>query len=417
MENAYLTNRTDDSDAATGEHTMPGTMASEWGADRESSGEPSRELLGTSRGKLDRVGYPLSRALFVFVGLILALTPWTAEYFIERFSHAATRGRIQAEYEHAVAQIAEHSSRLREISIGSQLVFKKIRPSVVSIQAKQTSEILDPNSQGSGFVISEDGYILTNYHVVDDADAVYVEMEGRRKIRAMVVGHDATTDLAVVKIDASGLVPIEWGDSDQLQIGSMVWAIGSPFGLRNSITQGIVSGLHRGGQRNDRLQSFLQTDAAVNPGNSGGPLVDEEGSVVGVNTLIYGEQFQGISFAVPSNICREMCEQIIRKGKVVRGFFGVMPTNVYLDDLEQLGLREVTGAFIQQVVDGTPAEAAGLRAGDVITHWNGKAVPDFQSLYRMIWLTPPHSRARVDYVRRGQPHSVDVIIEQMKNDY
>ncbi len=361
-----------------------------------------------------RGGYPFSRAIFLLVGVVLALTPWTAEYFIERFSLAATRGRIQAEYEHAVTRLEEHADPLREISLGSQLVFQKVRPSVVSIFAIQSSGLADPNSQGSGFVISPDGYVVTNYHVVQEADMVRVEMEGRHSVRAEVIGKDSTTDLAVIKIDANNLVPVDWGDSDNLQIGSLVWAIGSPYGLQNSITQGIISGTHRTGRQDDGIQIFLQTDAAVNPGNSGGPLVDEQGRVVGINTLIYGQRFQGISFAVPSNLCREMCEQMIRNGSVTRGFFGVRPDRIYLDDLERLGMREAFGALVGEVIAGSPAEAAGLRLNDVITHWNNKPVPDPQALYRLIWLTPPFSRTRVDFIRDGQPQMIEVTVGHNK---
>ncbi len=370
-----------------------------------------QELPNVPSTKRKRLSYPVGRALFVFVGVILALTPWTAEYFIERFSRAITRGRIQAEYEFAVQTIAQQSNRLREVSLGSQLVFQKIHPSVVSIQTIQTSGSLRANSQGSGFVFSKDGYIITNHHVVEDAGTVWVEMEGHREIQASVVGTDELTDLAVIKIDANNLIPVEWGDSDQLQIGSMVWAVGSPYGLQNSMTQGIISGTERRGEKGP-YQEFLQTDAAVNPGNSGGPLVDELGRVVGVNTLIFGNRFQGISFAVPSNLCQQICEQIKKNGKVTRGFLGVVPVPIFQDDLGRLKLDSTQGALLQRVESGTPAYAAGLQEDDVIRQWNGHDIHDVTALFHHIGLTAPWTRAKVRIVRDGEEKTIEVTVAE-----
>ena len=363
-----------------------------------------------SRRKNDSM-FTLNRTAFLLLGLFLLIAPWTIEYLIGRYYRAATRARLTAEYEFAVERIGEHSTPLREVSLGSQLVFRKIRPSVVSIQAFSPSDTFKPRAQGSGVVISADGYIVTNHHVIDGFETVSVEMEGRRRMTAKVIGGDELTDLAVIKVDARDLVAAEWGDSDSLEVGSMVWAIGSPFGLQNSVTSGIISSTER---RSDRstYQEFLQTDAAVNPGNSGGPLVDETGRVVGINTLIYGNRYQGISFAVPSSLAHEICDTLIKKGRIVRGYLGVRPTNLFDDDIARLKLPDGEGALLERVESGTPAEIAGLQPDDVIRGWEGRPISNDQLLYRRVGLTPPGSLVDVDLFRNGQNQTIRVKVGQ-----
>lgn len=347
------------------------------------------------------------RAWFLLIGLLLLCAPWGIEYMIGRYQRAATRARLMAEYEFAVEKIGERSAPLREISMGSQMVFRKIRPSVVSIRALGPTDSMRPPAQGSGVAISADGYIVTNHHVIRDFDRVYVEIEGRRQLVARVIGSDILTDLAVIKVDVDNLVPAEWGDSNLLEVGSMVWAIGSPFGLQNSVTSGIISSTER--QTDDNpYQEFLQTDAAVNPGNSGGPLVDENGRVVGINTLIYGNRYQGISFAVPSSLARKICDAIIRDGRFVRGYLGVVPARLFIDDVDRLKLADASGALLERVQPGTPAHSAGLQVNDVIRTWESKPISSDASLFREVGLTPPGSLVEVGFIRNGEPQSVRV---------
>jgi serine protease Do len=355
--------------------------------------------------------FTVNRSVFLGLGVFLLFAPWAIEYLIARYQRAATRARLMAEYEFAVEKIGEQSTPLREISMGSQMVFRKIRPSVVSIQARNTSDASKPRAQGSGIAISADGYIVTNHHVIKDFERVEVEIEGRRRLVAEVIGGDELTDLAVIKVDATDLVPAEWGDSDLLHVGSMVWAIGSPFGLQNSVTSGIISSTERHGESNP-YQEFLQTDAAVNPGNSGGPLVDENGRVVGINTLIYGNRYQGISFAVPSSLARKICDAIIKDGRFVRGFLGVLPARVFTDDMARLNLPDTSGALLQRVDPGTPADGAGLRSDDVIRKWDDKAILNDQLLYREVALTAPGSLVNVSLIRDGEEKSVRVHVGQ-----
>ena len=387
--------------------STPGTGA----GNRSADGQPLRTAVPVRDRAAPLVErrpiFSFGRSLFLLAGILLIFAPWGIEYLIGRYERAATRARLMAEYEFAVERIGTHSTPLREISLGSQLVFRKIRPSVASIQAYSPDEVFKPRAQGSGVVISADGYLVTNHHVIDGFDTVLVEMEGRRRMQADVIGSDELTDLAVLKIDASDLVPAEWGDSDLLEVGSMVWAIGSPFGLQNSVTSGIISSTQRRSDRNS-YQEFLQTDAAVNPGNSGGPLVDESGRVVGINTLIYGNRYQGISFAVPSSLAREICDTLIDKGRVVRGYLGVVPFRLFDDDVARLSLPDAHGALLQSVQPGTPADRAGLRPDDVIRRWEGREIPNDLLLFRRVGLTPPGSWVDVDLIRDGETKVVRV---------
>ena len=259
--------------------------------------------------------------------------------------------------------------------------------------------------------IRDRGYILTNAHVVKDARAIEIVLHDRRSYMATQVGKsDVPNDLAVLKIDAPDLIPADWGDSDDLEVGSIVWAIGSPYGLEQSVTSGIVSAKNRFDESNPQ-QSLLQTDAAVNPGNSGGPLVNAEGKVVGINTAIYGDKFQGISFAVPSVVAKWVYEQITSKGFVNRGRLGVRPLPVFQRDVDRLGLPDIDGAMIQFVEEKSPSAAAGLRRYDVIRKWDGKPITTYGNLYRFVAMTEPNQTVQVELIRDGQLYQVDVTPE------
>ena len=210
------------------------------------------------------------------------------------------------------------------------------------------------------------------------------------------------------------MVPAQWGDSDQLEVGSIVWAIGSPFGLDQSVTSGIISAKNRY-DKNSPQQELLQTDAAVNPGNSGGPLVDAQGRVVGINASIYGDQFQGISFAVPSIQAKFVYEATIENGYVPRAWLGVEPVAVYQRDISRLGLPDINGAKLHDVQRDSPADTGGLRVNDVVRTWNGNDIDDYHKLYRYVSMTPPNSLARVKIIREGVEHDLDIRVGDLKN--
>ena len=352
----------------------------------------------------------LGGAFWFLATICLVLAAWfVGPIAIEKYQYSVTRGRVQAEYENAVAQLK--NAPLSDVSLAYQLVAQKIRPSVVSIQSESTARMgrqqFTTAGQGSGVVLTGSGYIMTNEHVVRNASKVRVTMHDRRQYEADVIGSDEFTDLAVLKIDAGNLVPAEWGNSDDLQVGSMVWAVGSPYGLEQTVTSGILSAKDRQG-RESPYQEFLQTDAAVNPGNSGGPLVNANGQVVGINTSIYGEKFQGISFAVPSAVAQHVYEQIKANRKVSRGFLGVQPEMVLHDDVQRLDLPDLNGALIKVVRRDTPAAQAGIQPDDVIRTWDGHEVRHWNRLYRYIAMTKPASVAKVNIFRDGKSIEVNV---------
>lgn len=335
----------------------------------------------------------------------------------ERYQFAMTRGKAMAEYSNAVNVLKDDP--LATLSMASELIAQRIRPSVVSIECQKMTVSRRGSSgisegQGSGVVIAADGLILTNAHVVADAQQIVVTLHDHRRLPAEKVGIDLANDLAVLRIPASGLVPAEWGDSENLKVGSMVWAIGSPYGLEQTVTSGIISGKNRYGQdphsRQRQTQELIQTDAAVNKGNSGGPLVDSRGTVVGINTSIMGEQFQGISFAIPSSVARFISSQLVRSGNVDYGFLGIKPAGIDQVIAAQLGLPDLKGAFITEVTPGTPAGKAGLQPGDVIRSWNGIEIEDYMMVFRLVQTTLPGTMARMLVFRNGQQVELEIEI-------
>jgi serine protease Do len=258
---------------------------------------------------------------------------------------------------------------------------------------------------GSGVVISADGYILTNNHVVEGADEVKVSIgEATKRYDATVVGRDAFADIAVLKIEATGLTPATFGDSEQLQVGDVVLAIGNPFGVGQSVSRGIVSAVGRGpGLEANRLEDYIQTDAAINPGNSGGALLDSDGRVIGINTAIISGSsgFAGVGFAIPINLVRASAEQIVNTGRVDRGFLGVSPQDLNEDLTAQF--KADKGALLSDVSADSPAEKAGLKPGDVITKVNGVEIRDARHLLLSVSQLAPDSKVTIDYLRDGKP--------------
>lgn len=261
---------------------------------------------------------------------------------------------------------------------------------------------------GSGVIITKDGYILTNNHVIEDADDVKVSIgESTKRYDAKVVGRDAFADLAVLKIEADNLTAAVIGDSEQLEVGDVVLAIGNPFGVGQSVSRGIVSALSRGVGIGP-IEDFIQTDAAINPGNSGGALLDTEGRLVGINTAILSRSggFAGVGFAIPVNLARNIAEQIVNTGRVDRGFLGVAPQDLTEDLVSQFGTEK--GALISEVTEGSPAEKAGLKAGDVIVKIQGTAVRDSRQLLLTVGQFTPGTTVAVDYLRDGKTRTAQV---------
>ncbi|MDQ7731580.1 DegQ family serine endoprotease [Halomonas sp. SpR1] len=258
-------------------------------------------------------------------------------------------------------------------------------------------------SLGSGFVISEDGYIMTNAHVVQDADEILVRLNDRRELSAEVIGSDPQTDVALLKIDASDLPTLTLGDSDELKVGEWVAAIGSPFGFDHSVTAGIVSAINRTLPR-DAYVPFIQTDVAINPGNSGGPLFNLDGEVVGINSQIFTRSggFMGVSFAIPINVAMDVAEQLREGGRVNRGWLGVMIQPVSDDLAESFGMESAIGALIADLDPEGPAAEGGLQAGDVILEVNGEEVERSSSLPRLIGKGAPGTEVELTLMRDGE---------------
>lgn len=270
-----------------------------------------------------------------------------------------------------------------------------------------------PTGVGSGFILTQDGFIMTNAHVVDGADELLVTLPDKREFKARVVGADKRTDVAVVKIDALGLPAVRIGDINRLKVGEWVMAIGSPFGLDSTVTAGIVSAKQR--DTGDYLP-FIQTDVAINPGNSGGPLINMRGEVIGINSQIYSRSggFMGISFAIPIDEAMRVGDQLRASGKVTRGRIGVSIDQVSKEVAESLGLGEAKGALVRGVEADSPAGKAGVEAGDIIVRFDGKAIDKSVDLPRMVGNTKPGTRSTVTVFRRGQLKDLTVVVGEVE---
>ena len=268
---------------------------------------------------------------------------------------------------------------------------------------------------GSGFILSADGFVMTNAHVVDGADEVLVTLTDKREFKARIVGHDKRTDVAVVKIDVTGLPAVRIGDVGRLKVGEWVMAIGSPFGLANSVTAGIVSAKAR--ETGDYLP-FIQTDVAINPGNSGGPLINLRGEVVGINSQIYSRSggYMGIAFAIPIDEAMRVADQLRSTGRVVRGRIGVTIAPVTKEVAESIGRGRPMGAMVRGAESGGPAEKAGIEAGDIITKVDGKTIESSADLPRLIGGIKPGTRTTVQVFRRGSYRDLNVTVAEFEPD-
>ncbi|MEW6220665.1 MAG: DegQ family serine endoprotease [Thermodesulfobacteriota bacterium] len=282
----------------------------------------------------------------------------------------------------------------------------------------QPDRELKRNSLGSGVIVSEDGYILTNNHVVEDADEIHVKLSTQDDLEAEVVGRDPQTDVAVIRVKAGRSLPVApLGDSDKLRVGEWVLAVGNPFGFEQTVTAGIVSAKGRT-LGNERYEDFIQTDASINPGNSGGPLFDMEGRVVGINTAIFSRSGGniGIGFAIPINMASHVMKQIKEHGRVVRGWLGVMIQQVTPELAKSLNLERPVGALISEVSPGSPAAEAGLKAGDVIVEFMDKPVDLMTSLPAMVAQTAIGARAKLVVLRDGERKAMTVTIGELKEE-
>ncbi len=271
------------------------------------------------------------------------------------------------------------------------------------------------SGQGSGVIVTPDGYVLTNNHVVEDAKELTVTLPDKREFKGKVVGTDPKTDLAVVKIDGKDLPYVPWGDSSKLRVGEYVLAVGNPFGLNSTVTLGIVSALGRGKMGITQYEDFIQTDAAINPGNSGGALVNTKGELVGINTAIFSQTggYQGVGFAVPTSMSKPVYESLVKTGKVTRGWLGVHIQDVNKDLAKSFKLTESKGALVSDVKEDSPADKGGLTAGDVIIKYQDKPVADGVALQRLVTKTAVGTKASVIVIRDGDEKQLEITICEM----
>src|SRR6056300_1834520 len=275
----------------------------------------------------------------------------------------------------------------------------------------------DAQSLGSGFILSNDGYIMTNNHVIKDADAIEVRLSDRRVFEAELIGSDPDTDVAVIKIDAKNLPVVKIGSSDKLRVGEWVLAIGSPFGFDHSVTAGIVSAKGRNLPRENYVP-FIQTDVAINPGNSGGPLFDLDGKVVGINSQIYSRSggYQGLAFAIPIDVAMEVANQLKDNGSVSRGWLGVIIQEVTRDLAESFGMVQPRGALVAKVLPDSPADKGGLKPGDVILGFDEKDIKTSSDLPKFVSATKPNTEVSVVILRQGKEQNLTITIGEMPTD-
>ncbi|MDR3089932.1 MAG: DegQ family serine endoprotease [Desulfobulbaceae bacterium] len=274
--------------------------------------------------------------------------------------------------------------------------------------------------QGSGFIIDGDGHILTNNHVVEDADSITVILADKREFKAKTVGSDPQTDVALMKIEGAGNLPtLPLGDSDALEVGEWAIAIGNPFGLEQTVTVGVISAKGRSRVGINDYESFIQTDAAINPGNSGGPLINIKGQAIGINSAIFSRSggYMGIGFAIPINMVKEIQKQLLASGKVTRGWLGVSIQDVDENLAQSFGLKKAGGVLVSDVQDGTPAAKAGLRQGDVIIKLNGAELADMADLRNRVAMLAPGSKADLTLMRDGREERLSVTIGKQPENF
>lgn len=405
-------------------------------------GEAVESECGNPRSSGERksthVGGGLSQnTLFLLtLAMMLLAARFMLPMIVEEVRYAWHRGELRAQYENGSEGLQQASLDL--VSRTSELVTQKVGPSVVHIEVRRSasSEQIDlanflqqrrgihsqgstmgeSSDQGSGVIVDADGYILTNEHVIAGGSAIEIGLSDGRRLPARVIGVDALTDLALLKIEASGLIPIEFGHSNQIRVGSAVWALGSPFGLDRTVTSGILSGKHRMVKSSTRYQDFMQSDAAINPGNSGGPLVDSRGRLIGINTAIVGDSFRGVSFAIPSSIAKTVYERIKETGQVQRGWLGVALAEVPMDAEVPMNIvagtdLQARGALVAGIAGSdSPAAQSGITPGDIVLQIDDVIVQDMGHLMREVANLTVGQTASLRVLRDQQHLTMDVII-------
>ncbi len=358
---------------------------------------------------------PMLLGVLIALVLLCGLQFYLPDY-LERVEYAKMRGQVRAVNE----ILPEIGPKLESLSKAFGVIAAKVGPSVVFIDTEQTQignqgfgpAMYQMEGQASGVIVDPDGYIVTNNHVVENASKIRVTLADNRQFVAHPIGTDAGSDLAVIKIDASKLIAADWGDSGQLEVGEWVLAVGNPYGLDRTVTFGIISAKNRRGFQNSPTQDFLQTDAAVNPGNSGGPLVNMEGQVIGINTAIYGTSYQGISFALPSSTAKEVYEQL-KKGQPIDhayGYLGVGLAPLSPADAQRLGVKSGRGALVVKVVRDSPADQAGLKPNDVVVEWDGQPVEDPTLLRLVVARSKVGSTVKATIIRQGEELQLEVTV-------
>ncbi len=389
------------------------------------SNSPSR-IATSGDMAIAAIKYRFARLVITTITLLLFV--FGTPYLVQQIQYSLEYGKIKARYDAASVHLSSGTNE--SISQRSELVSNKVAPSVVHIhtaafdmEARTNRRVLPESNlfpsrgQGSGIIISTDGYILTNRHVIEDSSLVYVHLADQSRHSAAIIGVDKETDLALIKIDKGNLIAIEWAPREAVQVGSMVWAMGSPFGLEQSITLGIISATHRTAKVGTLYQDFLQTDAAVNPGNSGGPLVNEDGLLIGVNTAIIGDAYQGISFAVPGYVAKPISDQLEKNGRVSRGWLGLSLTNSTAEilALHQLELTEGQSRLGAQVTafapSYSPGYAAGIEINDIIIEFNDRPVTSTTQFIQTIGETPGGEEARLKLRRLVGDESQEILIK------
>jgi serine protease Do len=351
--------------------------------------------------------------LSAFLGLLWGTAAWTADYpdfvtLVEQYSPAVvsiqTKSEPKERPERGHPPIPENSP--------FHDYFKKFFEQMPDLPAQPRSSV------GSGFIISPDGYIVTNAHVVEDMDSIVVGLPDRTELTAQVIGKDKRSDIALLKVKADAKLPaVKIGDSGKVKVGQWVLAIGSPFGFERSATQGIISALGRN-LPSDNYVPFIQTDAAVNPGNSGGPLFNLDGEVIGVNSQIYSRSggYQGVSFAIPIDVAMEVVDQLKTGGKVTRGWLGVLIQEVTPELAQSFGLDKPRGALVGQVMADGPAQSAGIKAGDIIVAFDNHPVRHSSDLPLMVGRTRPDTKVSLTIIRDGKEQTLNAQIAQLPDE-
>ncbi|MBI4842872.1 MAG: DegQ family serine endoprotease [Nitrospirae bacterium] len=385
-------------------------------------------------------GFTLKKIYYIFAALLIFGLALYSPSALQTEAHASTEEAAKPQ-----SRLDNAKDFLSKTSLAMSEVVEAVKPAVVNISTTKTIKTQggvnpffeDPlfrrffgdqfdhmqkprerkaTSLGSGVIVTSDGYILTNNHVVKDADEITVLLSDKRELDGKIIASDPKTDISVIKVDARDLPTLKWGDSNELKPGNLVLAIGSPYGLNQTVTMGIVSAVGRANVGLADYENFIQLDAAINPGNSGGALVNSNCELVGINTAIFSTSggYQGIGFAIPSNMAKKVLENLLEKGKVIRGWLGVSVQAVTPELAKQFKLSDINGALIAEVIEGSPAEKAGLARGDVITEFNHIKIDEPNSLRNIVANTAPGDKVKVIVIRDGKPSTMTITITELK---